>query len=81
MQDQMNVLNPIYVAPNMTALIRMTILNIYFALFCLIKRDRRFPFAKRDISEWASRYEQKIINAGSLTNVCRQTPCLSMIQK
>ena len=58
----MNVLNPIYIAPNMTALTRMTILNIYFALFCLIKRDsvnRRFPFAKRDISEWASRYEPK----------------------
>ena len=50
----MNVLNPIYIAPNMTALTRMTILNIHFALFCLIKRDsvnRRFPFAKQDISE------------------------------
>ena len=24
--------------------------------------DRMFPFVKRDISEWSSRYEPKIIN-------------------
>ena len=33
-----------------------------FILYCLMKRDsidRIFPFAKRDISEWFSRYEPK----------------------
>ena len=80
----MEVLNPIYMAPNMTALTKMTILNIYFALFCLMKRDgvnRMFPFAKRDISEWGSRYESKIINRGGVNKVCRQPPCLSSTQK
>ena len=28
--------------------------------------DRMLPFAKRDISEWGSRYEPKIINRGIL---------------
>ena len=28
--------------------------------------NRMFPFAKRDISEWGSRYEPKIINRGFL---------------
>ena len=61
-QHQMEVLNPIYMAPKMTALTKMTILNIHFALFCQMKRDgvnRMFPLAKRDSSEWDSRYEQK----------------------
>ena len=31
-QHQMEVLNSIYMAPNMTALTKMTFLNIYFAL-------------------------------------------------
>ena len=31
-QQQMGVLSPIYMAPNMTALTKMTILNIHFAL-------------------------------------------------
>ena len=31
-QHQMEVLNPIYIAPNMTVLTKMTILNIRFAL-------------------------------------------------
>ena len=56
----MEVLNPM--APNMTALTKMTILHIHIALFCLMKRDsvsRMFPFAKQDISEWGSRYEPK----------------------
>ena len=58
----MEVLNQIYMAPNVTALTKITILNIHFALFCLLKRDgvnRMFPLAKRDISEWDSRYEPK----------------------
>ena len=62
MQHQMEVLNPIFMAPNMTALTKMTNLSIHFALFCLMKRDgvnRMFPFAKQDISEWNSRYEPK----------------------
>ena len=44
----------------MTALTKMIILNIHFVF--LMKRngvDRMFPFAKRDISEWGSRYEPK----------------------
>ena len=51
-QHQMEVLNSIYMAPNMTALTQMTILNIF--LHCLTKRDSvdgMFPFTKRDISE------------------------------
>ena len=46
--------------PNMTALIKLAILNIHFGLFCLLKRESvnsMFPFAKRDISEWDLRYE------------------------
>ena len=47
----MEFLNTIYMAIYMTALTKMTILNINFALFCLMKRDgvnRMFPFTKRD---------------------------------
>ena len=61
-QHQMEVMNPIYMAPNKTVLTKMTILNIRFALFCPMKRDgdsRMFPFPKGDTSEWGSRYEQK----------------------
>ena len=59
----MEALNPIYMAPDMTGLTKMTILNIHFALFCLMKCDgvnRLFPLAKRDISEWDSGYQLKI---------------------
>ena len=62
MQHQMEILNPIYMALNITVLLKMTILNIHFALFCLMKRygvNRMFPLAKRDISEWDLRYEPK----------------------
>ena len=62
----MEVLNQTYMAPNqahnMEALTKITILNIHFALSCLMKRDgvnRMLPLAKRDISEWDSRYEAK----------------------
>ena len=58
----MEVLNQIYMAPNMTLLTKITILNIHFALFCLMKRDgvnRMFLLAKRGISEWDSRYKPK----------------------
>ena len=57
---QTEVLKPIHIAPKMTALTRMTILNIHFSF--LTKRDgadRIFPFAKQDINEWGSRYELK----------------------
>ena len=39
---------------NMEELTKIKILNIHFALFCLMKSDgvnRMFPLAKRDISE------------------------------
>ena len=60
MQHQMEVLNPIY----LTALTKMTKRKklCIFILHSLMKRDgvnRMFPFAKRDISEWGSRYEPK----------------------
>ena len=60
----MEVLNPIYMATNMTALTKMTKRQKFwiFILDCLMKRDgvdKMFPFAKRDISEWGSRYEPK----------------------
>ena len=68
-QHQMEVLSPIYMAPNMTALTKMTILNIHFALFGLMKRDivnRTLPFVKQNLSEWGSRYEAKKLTWGSL---------------
>ena len=61
-QHQMKVLDQIYMAPNMTALTKIAILNIHFALVCLIKRDgvnSMFPLAKRDITKWDSRHEPK----------------------
>ena len=63
-QHQIEVLNPIYLTPDMTALTKMTKRQKLwiFILHSLMKRDgvdRMFPFAKRDISEWGSRYEPK----------------------
>ena len=60
----MEVLNPIYMVPNMIALTKMTKGRKFwiFILYYLMKRggfDRIFPFVKRDISEWGSRYEPK----------------------
>ena len=60
MQHQMEVLNRIYMAPNMTPLTKMTKRQKSWILIlhCLMKRDgvdRMFPFAKQDISEWNSR--------------------------
>ena len=60
-------LEPIYMAPNMTVLTKMAKRQKFwiFILHCLMKRDgvdRMFPFIKRDISEWDSGYEPKIIN-------------------
>ena len=79
----MEVLNPVYMAPSMTALTKITILNIHFALSN--ERDsvnRMFPFAKRDISEWGSKYEPKNNSLrGGLNKVCRQPLCLSSTQK
>ena len=78
----MEVSNPIYMAPKMTPLTKIIILNIHFALFCLMKLDgvnRMFPFAKQDISEWGSRYEPKNNPPGVLNKVCRQRSCLSSI--
>ena len=51
----MEILNPIFMAPSMTALKETTTFKIHFA-FSRMKRDgvkRMFPFAKRDIN---SRY-------------------------
>ena len=52
----MEALDPIYMAPNMAALTKMTkrLKFWIFILHCLVKRDgvdRMFPFAKQDISE------------------------------
>ena len=56
-QCQMEVLDPINMAPNMTALTKMTKRQKcwIFILHCLMKSggdDGMFPFAKWDISEW-----------------------------
>ena len=59
MQHQMEVLNPIYMAPDMTVLTKMVKRQTFDGF------DRMFPFKKRDISEWDSGYEPKIINWGS----------------
>ena len=63
-QHQMEVLNPIRMAPNMTALTKTTKRKKFwiFILHCLMKRDgvvRIFPFAKWGVNEWNSRYEAK----------------------
>ena len=71
--------------PNMTAftkMIKRKKIWIFF-LYCSMKGDgvdRMFLFAKRDISEWGSRCDQKITNLGSY-KVFRQLPCLLNIQK
>ena len=59
-QNQIEVLNSIYMAPNMRALTKMAKRqkSWIFILHCLMKHDgvdRMFPFAKRGISEWGSR--------------------------
>ena len=54
----MEVLNPVYMAPNMTALTKFWKFILHFLMKC-DGVDRMFPFAKRDISEWGSRYEPK----------------------
>ena len=51
-------------SPKMPALTKMTKIQkiLIFILHCLMKRDgvdRMIPFAKRDISEWDSKYEPK----------------------
>ena len=70
----MDVLNPVYMAPNMTALTKMTKRPNFwiFILHCLMKHDcvdRMFPFAIRDLSEWylvSSKYEPKNNEPGVL---------------
>ena len=64
MDKVIKVLNPINMAPNMTALTKITKRKKLwtFILHCLIKSDgaeRMFPFAKPDNSEWGSRYFPK----------------------
>ena len=64
MDKVIKVLNPISMTPKMTALTKMTKKQKFwiFILHCLMKSDgadRTFPFAKRDLSEWGSRYETK----------------------
>ena len=76
MQHQMEVLNPIYMAPNLTELTKITKRQKFwiFISHCLMKRngvDRMFLFKKRDISEWDSGNEPKIINWRSY-KACRQ---------
>ena len=51
-------------APNMIALTKMTKRQRFgiFILHSLMKRDgvdRMFPFSKRGISEWGSKYQPK----------------------
>ena len=63
-KHQMEVLNPIYMTPNIAVFTKMTKRQKFwiFIFHCLMKRDgidRMFSFAKRDISEWGSRYEPK----------------------
>ena len=62
----MEILNPIYMAPNVTALTKTTKrqkIECSFCLFnCLMKHDGvdgMFSSVKRDISEWGSKYEPK----------------------
>ena len=58
----MEVLNTIYMAPNKTVLTKMVNRQQFWIciLHCLMKRDIidwMFPFAKKDIGEWGSKYE------------------------
>ena len=60
-QHQMEVLNPIYLTPNMTALTKM-IKRLKLWIFISYRNeyvDRMFPFSKRDINESGLRYEPK----------------------
>ena len=64
MDKVIKVLNPINMAPNMTALTKMTKRQKFwiFILHCLMKNDgvdRMFPFPESGISKWGSRYEPK----------------------
>ena len=63
---QMEVLNPIHMTLTwqavLTKITKRQKLRI-FILHCIMKRDGvdgMFPFAKKDISEWGSKYEPKI---------------------
>ena len=55
-----------------------------FILHFLMQRDgvdKMFPFAKQDINEWGSKYEQKKYLTTVSYKVCRQLPRLSSTQK
>ena len=68
----MEVLNPTYMASNKNDKKRK-ILN--FILHFLMQRDgvdKMFPFAKQDINEWGSKYEQKKYLTTGSYKVCRQ---------
>ena len=59
----MKFLNPIYMTLNMTAFI--TILNIHFALFCLMKSDgvnRMFHLQNETLVNRVQDMSQKVIN-------------------
>ena len=55
-QHQMEVLNPIYMTPNMTALTKMKKRSCFMKGDCV---DRMLPFAKQYISKWGSKYDSK----------------------
>ena len=52
----MEVLNPIYMIPNMTALTKMTKRSCFMKGDCV---DRMLLSAKRYISKWGSKYDSK----------------------
>ena len=71
-QHETEVLNPIYMEPNMTARAKKTKRQKFwiFILHCLMKHDgvdRIFPFAKRNISEAAV---WKMVNTWSKKSLC-----------
>ena len=66
----------------MAALTKITIWNIHFALSN--ERDsvnRTFPFAKRDISEWGSKYEPKNNSLGVVLIRFVSNPCVCQAPK
>ena len=65
----MEVSNPIYMAPKMTVLTKIIILNIHFGLFCLMKLDgaiQCFHLESKTLVNGVQDMSQKIIHQGYL---------------
>ena len=81
----MEVLNPIYMAPNMTALTKMTKNKNFKYLFCIVWRSvtvliECFHLQNETLVNGVQDMSQKIINRESY-KICKKLPFLSSSQK